>query len=71
MAKRVLVTGGARFLGSHLCERLLAMGHDVLCVDNYFTGNKDNIGAYMGIWASVFQADAARRDFPLYVGGQR
>ena len=41
--KRVLVTGGAGFLGSHLCERLLQDGHDVLCVDNFFTGNKDNI----------------------------
>lgn len=41
--KRVLVTGGAGFLGSHLCERLLADGHDVLCVDNFFTGSKDNI----------------------------
>ncbi|MBV9862304.1 MAG: SDR family oxidoreductase [Alphaproteobacteria bacterium] len=41
--KRVLVTGGAGFLGSHLCERLLAQGHDVLCVDNYFTGRKDNV----------------------------
>ena len=41
--KRVLVTGGAGFLGSHLCERLLARGDDVLCVDNYFTGRKDNI----------------------------
>ncbi|MDB5362698.1 MAG: 3-beta hydroxysteroid dehydrogenase/isomerase family protein, partial [Rhodospirillales bacterium] len=36
--KRVLVTGGAGFLGSHLCERLIDQGHDVLCVDNYFTG---------------------------------
>ena len=42
-AKRILVTGGAGFLGSHLCERLLNDGHDVLCVDNYFTGNKNNI----------------------------
>ena len=41
--KRVLVTGGAGFLGSHLCERLLGEGHDVLCVDNYFTGTRDNI----------------------------
>ena len=40
---RVLVTGGAGFLGSHLCERLLAEGHDVICVDNFFTGTKDNI----------------------------
>jgi len=41
--KRVLVTGGAGFVGSHLCERLIARGNDVLCVDNYFTGRKDNI----------------------------
>jgi UDP-glucuronate decarboxylase len=41
--KRILVTGGAGFIGSHLCERLLEVGHDVLCVDNYFTGRKDNI----------------------------
>ncbi len=41
--KRVLVTGGAGFLGSHLCERLLTEGHDVLCVDNFFTGSKRNI----------------------------
>jgi len=43
LRKRILVTGGAGFLGSHLCERLLADGHDVLCVDNFFTGTKDNI----------------------------
>ncbi len=42
--KRVLVTGGAGFLGSHLCERLVHNGDDVLCVDNYFTGRRDNIG---------------------------
>ncbi|BAI76942.1 dTDP-glucose 4,6-dehydratase (plasmid) [Azospirillum sp. B510] len=41
--KRVLVTGGAGFLGSHLCERLLATGNDVLCVDNFFTGSRDNV----------------------------
>lgn len=41
--KRILVTGGAGFLGSHLCERLLEQGNDVICVDNYFTGNKSNI----------------------------
>ena len=41
--KRVLVTGGAGFLGSHLCERLLAEGNDVICLDNLFTGSKDNI----------------------------
>jgi UDP-glucuronate decarboxylase len=43
MQKKVLVTGGAGFLGSHLCERLVALGQDVLCVDNYFTGSKQNI----------------------------
>jgi len=41
--KRILVTGGAGFLGSHLCERLLADGHDVICLDNFFTGSKENI----------------------------
>ena len=41
--KQILITGGAGFLGSHLCERLLNDGHDVLCVDNFFTGAKDNI----------------------------
>ena len=41
--KKILVTGGAGFLGSHLCERLLKEGHDVLCADNFFTGSKDNI----------------------------
>jgi UDP-glucuronate decarboxylase len=41
--KRILVTGGAGFIGSHLCARLVADGHDVVCVDNFFTGNKDNI----------------------------
>jgi UDP-glucuronate decarboxylase len=48
VAKRVLVTGGAGFLGSHLCERLVARGDDVLCVDNYFTGRKDNVAPLLG-----------------------
>jgi UDP-glucuronate decarboxylase len=43
LRKRILVTGGAGFLGTHLCERLLREGNDVLCVDNYFTGTRDNI----------------------------
>ena len=62
--KRVLVTGGAGFLGSHLCERLLGQGHDVLCVDNYFTGRKDNIAHLLG----RPQFEALRHDvtFPLY-----
>ena len=41
--KRVLVTGGAGFLGSHLCERLIAQGHDVICLDNFFTSQKTNV----------------------------
>lgn len=41
--KRILVTGGAGFLGSHLCERLVADGHDVICVDNFFTSQKSNV----------------------------
>jgi len=43
LRKRILVTGGAGFLGTHLCQRLLNSGHDVLCVDNFFTGTRDNI----------------------------
>ena len=43
MRKRILGTGGAGFIGSHLCERLLNEGHEVFCLDNFFTGNKDNI----------------------------
>ena len=48
MGKRILVTGGAGFLGSHLCERLLQEGNDVVCLDNYFTGSKHNIVHLLG-----------------------
>ena len=63
--KRILVTGGAGFLGSHLCERLLAEGNDVLSVDNYFTGRKDNIAHLL----DHPRFEAMRHDicFPLYV----
>jgi UDP-glucuronate decarboxylase len=63
--KRVLVTGGAGFLGSHLCEQLLEHGHDVLCVDNFFTGTKHNI-AHLCNHPSF---ELMRHDvtFPLYV----
>ncbi|MEO0369666.1 MAG: NAD-dependent epimerase/dehydratase family protein, partial [Pseudomonadota bacterium] len=47
MSKKILVTGGAGFLGSHLCKKLLAEGHEVLCVDNYFTGNKNNVLGFL------------------------
>jgi UDP-glucuronate decarboxylase len=63
--KRILVTGGAGFLGSHLCDRLVRDGHDVLCVDNYFTGSKANIAGLLG----NERFEALRHDvtFPLYV----
>ena len=47
-SKRVLVTGGAGFIGSHLCERLLDAGHEVLCLDNFFTGTRANIAPPAG-----------------------
>jgi len=64
-AKRVLVTGGAGFVGSHLCERLLAEDCDVLCVDNYFTGTKDNIVHLLG--SPRFELMRHDVTFPLYV----
>ncbi len=67
--KRVLVTGGAGFLGSHLCERLIAQGHDVLCVDNYFTGRKDNIAHLLG--HAAVRGDAARHHLPAVRRGGR
>ncbi len=62
---RILVTGGAGFLGSHLCERLIAEGNDVLCVDNYFTGRKENIAHLLG--NPHFEAMRHDITFPLYV----
>jgi UDP-glucuronate decarboxylase len=63
--KQILVTGGAGFLGSHLCERLLADGHYVLCVDNFFTGSRDNILSLL----DNKRFEVIRHDvtFPLYV----
>lgn len=63
--KRILVTGGAGFLGSHLCERLVAEGHDVLCVDNFYTGAKDNIAHLLD--APNFELMRHDVTFPLYV----
>ena len=48
MLKRILVTGGAGFLGSHLCERLVEAGHDVICLDNFFTSQKTNVAHLLG-----------------------
>ena len=63
--KRILVTGGAGFLGSHLCERLIGAGHDVLCLDNFFTGRKDNIAHLLG--EPSFELMRHDVTFPLYV----
>ena len=63
--KRILVTGGAGFIGSHLCERLMAENHEILCVDNYFTGRRHNV-AHLGDGPGF---ELMRHDvtFPLYV----
>src|SRR5919109_2244110 len=66
LRKRILVTGGAGFIGSHLSERLLAEGHDVLCVDNFFTGTKDNI-AQLLLNNPHFELMRHDVTFPLYV----
>ncbi len=63
--KRILVTGGAGFLGSHLCNKLLAMGHEVICVDNFYTGNKKNIRALLD--DSNFELIRHDVTFPLYI----
>lgn len=65
MKKKILVTGGAGFLGSHLCERLLTGGNEVVCVDNFFTGNKKNIiHLFDNPYFEVIRHDI---NFPLYV----
>ena len=63
--KRILVTGGAGFIGSHLCERLLGLGHEILCVDNYFTGTRGNIACLL----ANPRFETLRHDitFPLYI----
>jgi len=63
--KRILITGGAGFLGSHLCDRLLAEGNDVLCVDNFYTGTKHNVAHLMG--NPRFELMRHDVTFPLYV----
>ena len=65
MKKQILVTGGAGFIGSHLCERLLSEGHDVICVDNFFTGCKQNIAALND--NPMFELMRHDVTFPLYV----
>ena len=65
MKKRILVTGGAGFVGSHLCDRLVAQGHDVLAVDNFYTGDRSNLGQHL----TNPRFEVMRHDvtFPLYV----
>ena len=63
--KRILITGGAGFIGSHLCERLLAEGHDILCVDNFYTGTRDNVVHLLG--NPHFELLRHDITFPLYV----
>ena len=62
---QVLVTGGAGFLGSHLCDRLIARGDEVLCVDNFYTGGKANVRHLMG--NKNFELMRHDVTFPLYV----
>ncbi|PKO27400.1 MAG: NAD-dependent dehydratase [Betaproteobacteria bacterium HGW-Betaproteobacteria-9] len=63
--KRILITGGAGFLGSHLCERLLAEGNDVLCLDNFYSGTRDNVAHLLG--HPHFELMRHDVTFPLYV----
>ena len=62
---RIVVTGGAGFIGSHICERLLAQGHEVLCVDNFFTGRRQNITAMLK--STSFELIRHDVTFPLYI----
>jgi UDP-glucuronate decarboxylase len=63
--KRILVTGGAGFLGSHLCERLLNEGHEVLCMDNFYTGRRSNIAQFLS--NPLFEVMRHDICFPIYV----
>ena len=66
---KTLVTGGAGFIGSHLCERLLKEGHEVLCVDNFYTGNKHNVENLLG--NHYFELIRHDITFPLYLEVER
>ncbi len=63
--KKILITGGAGFIGSHLCEKLLSKGHEVICVDNYFTGTKSNVKSLLD--NSRFELIRHDITFPLYL----
>ena len=63
--KKILITGGAGFLGSHLCEELLINGNDIICVDNFYTGSKENISHLLA--KSNFEVLRHDVTFPLYL----
>jgi len=65
LRKRILVTGGAGFIGSHLCRRLVAEGNDVLCVDNFYSGTRGNVTDLLG--NPGFELLRHDVTFPLYV----
>ena len=65
MKKRILITGGAGFIGSHLCKKLLENGHNVICIDNFYTGNKDNIMPFLS--NPYFEMIRHDITFPLYI----
>src|SRR4029453_5986407 len=67
--KGVVVPGGAGFLGSHLCDRLFQDGHDVLCLDNFFTGSKRNLAQHLG--HARFELMRHNVTFPTYVEGDQ
>src|ERR1022692_2993164 len=69
MRRKILVTGGAGFLGSHLCDKLISLGEDVLCVDNFFTGSKRNVEHL--VRESRFELIRHDVTFPLYVEVER
>jgi UDP-glucuronate decarboxylase len=62
---KILVTGGAGFLGSHLCEKLLGLGHDIICLDNFYTGNKENLKKFSD--SSRFEIIRHDVTFPIYL----
>ena len=63
--KRILITGGAGFLGSHLCERLLKEGNEIFCLDNFFTGTKENVAHLVSDpYFEIIRHDV---EFPLYL----
>ena len=67
MNKRILVTGGAGFIGSYLCEKLISKGNYVICCDNFYTGNKDNLSSVIN--NKNFELIRHDITFPIYLEG--